>query len=309
MIRRLSTPRTRSDGVDHVVVVRVPSRRCRWRGTRSIRGRGSPRSRRRPPRRPRPGRSPVAIRPATGSWAKISRILRKMRTPVSRSCSVVKKLLSISSGASGSAAGDVHGALTVGAQHVADALHPRLAFQPDRLAGHRRLGGPRGHQDLCVDAVEVGTGLHESDDVVGRRREGAALGREVLDAAHRLRERAAQLAVVPDVLAEPELEHEAVVLAHARADVRAVEADVDARGAQHLRRPDAGQLEELRASGCCRGRGSPRGLAGARRRPAPRRPARRPPCRPRRATRSPASRPRPSGWGASPPGAGTRQPR
>ena len=60
------------------------------------------------------------------------------------------------------------------------------------------------------------------------------------------RERAAELAVVAEVLAQAVLQGEAVVLAHARADVGLVDAHVDARRAQHLGRADARQLEELR---------------------------------------------------------------
>ena len=133
-----------------------------------------------------------------------------------------------------------------GPEHVPDALEPRLAFEPDRLAGHLRLRGPRRHQDLGVDALEVGPGLQEPDDVVRRRRERAAVRRQVLEPLIELRDRAAQLAVVADVLAQSELQQEAVMLAHVRADVRLVDAHVDARGEQHLRRSDAGQLEEPR---------------------------------------------------------------
>jgi hypothetical protein len=52
---------------------------------------------------------------------------------------------------------------------------------------------------------------------------------------------------------EPELEHEAAVLAQARAHVRTVDRDVDARRGQGVRRAHPGQLQELRGGECAGG--------------------------------------------------------
>src|SRR5207244_6435042 len=62
--------------------------------------------------------------------------------------------------------------------------------------------------------------------------------------ADRLAERRRERAVVARVRAQPRLQSEASVLAHAGADIWSVESHVDAGGSQDVRRPDPGELEQ-----------------------------------------------------------------
>ncbi len=71
------------------------------------------------------------------------------------------------------------------------------------------------------------------------------MGGEVAKPGERLANAPRELPVVAEVLAQAGLQREAAVLAEASADVRVIDADVDARGPQHGGGPDPGELQQL----------------------------------------------------------------